>query len=131
MFFLSILKSRRFVKFFFTSVFCVIVEMTFFTISVVIFYLNPLVASPIGQIIGFTLNFLINKFFTFNSKSGFKFFEVTNFVLIFTINIFVSTAILAFLIDNTKLHPTVLRIAVIVVMFFFNYFAISKFVFFK
>jgi len=124
-------KYSKIIKFFLVSVVTLISEVLFFTILISFLFVSPIIASPIGQVFGVIINFTLNKIFTFNSGKYLRWFEIWRYALVWILNVVISTILLSLFLSITNIYPTIIRMVIIGIMFFFNYFSISRFVFVK
>jgi putative flippase GtrA len=122
-------KNIRILKFFFVALVTLLSEITLFTILISILGLNPIIASPLGQVFGVIINFTLNKLFTFQVGKKLIWGEIWRYALVWIANVLISTMLLSILLSFIDIHPSIIRVFIIGVMFFFNYYAISRFVF--
>ena len=108
-----------------------ICELALYTFLFEILYIGELQSVPIAQVTSMIFNFSLNKLFTFKTGKKFKLVEFGKYIFIWLINILVTTVAMNFLLANTGIYPTVSRFIVMLIMFFFNFFAQKLFIFNK
>lgn len=106
-----------------------IFELVVYTTLFEILLISPVTSSTIAQVLSMIFNFILNKLFTFKTGRGFNLREAVGYLTIWGINLFVTTILMAYLIENTQIYPTVLRFGVMILMFFFNFFTLKHLVF--
>jgi putative flippase GtrA len=124
-------KHHQILIFGFVAVASALFELGLYTALFELIKISPLTSSPIAQIASMVFNFSLNKFFTFKTGKTFKIQEAGGYFVVWLLNLFVTTIIMAYLIQNTSIYPTLIRVIVIFIMFFFNYFAMKRLVFKK
>lgn len=124
----KLLKSKLF-KFLLVAGASALFELVLYTILFEVLNIHPITSSPIAQIASMVFNFTLNKLFTFGTGKKFRIKEAVGYFIIWLLNLFVTTVLMAYLISNTLIYPTVIRFVVMVIMFLFNYIVMKKFVF--
>lgn len=119
-----------FIKFAIVAFTTVTVELSAYTILFHAIKLDPVISSPIGQVIGLIVNFTLNKIYTFDKSKTSSQLEFMKYLIIWLINLAFSTIMIKFLIAFLpNIFPTILRFVIICFAFVFNFFAMKYFVF--
>jgi putative flippase GtrA len=104
-------------------------ELSFYTLLFEILKVDKVVSSPIAQAVSMVFNFSLNKIFTFKTGKEFNLKEVVGYLGVWLVNLTVTTILMGILTQVTQIYPTIIRFAIMVLMFFFNFFALKIFVF--
>lgn len=103
-----------------------IIDFTITYLSKEVFRMHKYVANGLGFMIAATSNYVLNRYWTFNSNNPRIFEEYMHFLIIATIGLIINTAVLYFLHHNRKMNFYLSKLlatgAVLIWNFLANYF---------
>lgn len=108
-----------------------IFEISLYTFLFEIIEIDPVSASPISQICSMVFNFTLNKFFTFKAGRSNALSQFSRFFILWLFNLLITTVWMYVFVNYTEIYPTISRFAIMIIIFFFNYFISKKLIFKK
>jgi putative flippase GtrA len=85
--------------------------------------INKYIANSTGFICAMTNNYLLNRYWTFESTDNHIAIQFSKFLLVSLIGLAINNSLLYLLIKNTKFNFYLLKLFVIGIVFIWNYFA--------
>ena len=125
-------KIKIFIKTSMSSIFSAGVDLSVFYFLSTVFereYFYVVLATVIARLFSGTVNFLINKFYAFQSTGRVK-VELVSYTILFIIKMILSSLIVAYLSTTfTTTSETFIKVIVDVILFFASFYIQDKYIF--
>jgi putative flippase GtrA len=118
--------SNQFKKYIFTGLLAFTLE--YLTFYIILMYYSKFIANSVGMFVGFWISFLLNKFWSFEAKGKF-FNQLFRYLVLFTINLFISNFLIYVLSDILNITPLISKIITMCLIVFWNYFIFKNLIY--
>jgi putative flippase GtrA len=117
---------KQLIKYIVTGLLAFVTEYAVFTLLLA--PLSIFIANSVGMFVGFWISFLLNRYWSFQSRDKF-FSQLLRYSSLFIINLIISNLLLKVFSDILNIYPEISKLIIMCLVVFWNFFLFKKIIY--